>query len=322
MASQAPTNVPRGPYLGEHASAAPRMFAPGLVSSRHHEFNMAFSPAGDELFYTLGNPRRSHSALVRMVRDAESVWSAPEVAAFSGRYHDADPFFSIDGSRLYFISKRPTTADPAPRKDFDIWFVEKTEDSSGSRWGEAVNAGAQINSTDDEFYVSLTRAGTIYFARKDDIHRAVPSEAGYRVEALPPEVNGATSDEFDPYVAPDESFLVFASERPDALGSADLYVSFQVDGKWQPARSLGPAINSKELEYCPMLSPDGAYFFFTSLKGPDANSPDRPRTLTQMISAFDAIDNGLGNVYWMKSDFLETMRAGGPPPQPSPGAAP
>jgi hypothetical protein len=65
-----------------------------------------------------------------------------------------------------------------------------------------------------------------------------------------------------------------------------------------------------------MLSPDGAYFFFSSLKGPDTHSPDRPRTLEHLFSAFDATDNGLGNIYWMKSDFLKTMQAGGPPPQP------
>jgi hypothetical protein len=317
-ASEAPAAARRGPYLGEVASAAPQVFAPGLVSRRHHEFNAAFSPAGDELFYTVGNPRRSFSALVRMARDAKGAWSAPEVAPFSGRYHDADPFFSVDGSRLYFISKRPTNADPTPKKDFDIWFVEKVGDKSGSRWGEPVNAGPPINSADNEYYVSLTRAGAVYFSRKGDIHRAVPSGDGYQVEVLPPEVNGAgpSSDEFDAYVAPDESLLVFAAERPDSLGAADLYVSFRADGKWQPARSLGPVINSKELEYCPMLSPDGAYFFFTSLKSPDTHLPDRPRALEQLLSAFDAIDNGLGNIYWMKSDFLKTMQAGGPPPQP------
>lgn len=316
--SEAPAPVHRGPYLGEVASAAPRVFAPGLVSRRHHEFNAAFSPAGDEFFYTVGNPRRSYSALVRMARDAKGAWSAPEVAPFSGRYHDADPIFSVDGSRLYFISKRPTTADPQPKKDFDIWYVEKASGKDGGRWGEPVNAGPPINSADNEYYVSLTREGAVYFSRKGDIHRAAPSGGGYQIEVLPPEVNGTgpSSDEFDAYVAPDESFLIFASERPDALGAADLYVSFRADGKWQPARSLGPAINSKELEYCPVLSPDGAYFFFTSLKSPDTHSPDRPRTLEQLVSAFDAEGNGLGNIYWMKSDFLKAMQAGGPSPQP------
>jgi hypothetical protein len=32
-----------------------------------------------------------------------------------------------------------------------------------------------------------------------------------------------------------------------------------VNGEWQPARSLGTAINSPQLEYCPIVSPDGAY---------------------------------------------------------------
>jgi WD40-like Beta Propeller Repeat len=109
-------------------------------------------------------------------------------------------------------------------------------------------------------------------------------------------------------------YLIFASDRPDSLGNADLYVSFRVDGAWQPARNLGPAINSKHFEYCPIMSPDGAHFFFTSCKRPDAPPPERPASLAQLIAAFDEIENGLGNIYWLKADFLEQMRAGGAPP--------
>ncbi len=77
-------------------------------------------------------------------------------------------------------------------------------------------------------------------------------------------------------MAPDESYLIFASfGRLDSLGSADLYVSFRVDGKWQPARSLGTSINSKAFEYCPIVSPDGRHFFFTSYRKPEAGAPEQ-----------------------------------------------
>ncbi len=61
------------------------------------------------------------------------------------------------------------------------------------------------------------------------------------------------------------------------------------------------------------MSPDGAYFFFTSYKT-DRATPEQPLTIDQVISAMDSIDNGLGNIYWLESDFLATMRGGGPPP--------
>ena len=132
------------------------MFGRGVVSRRHQELNAAFSPAGDELFFTLADPSRTHYTLLRMVRGADGVWKGPEVAPFSGVHADADPVFSEDGQRVYFISKRPRDAAQAAN-DFDIWSVEKTQ----AGWGEPVNLGAPINTPDDEFYVSVTRTGSI-----------------------------------------------------------------------------------------------------------------------------------------------------------------
>jgi Tol biopolymer transport system component len=71
--------------------------------------------------------------------------------------------------------------------------------------------------------------------------------------------------EYDPFVAPDESYLIFASERPGGLGGADLYISVRrPDGSWGTPANLGPTVNSAASDYTPMLSPDGQYLFFTS----------------------------------------------------------
>ncbi len=63
-------------------------------------------------------------------------------------------------------------------------------------------------------------------------------------------------------VARDESFLIFAAERPDSVGGIDLYVSFNVDGSWTPARNLGSGVNTGKSEVWPRLSPEGKYLFF------------------------------------------------------------
>ena len=68
----------------------------------------------------------------------------------------------------------------------------------------------------------------------------------------------------DPFIAPDQSWLIFASERPGGYGAADLYVSFRrPDGTWGEPKNLGPSVNTAGSEYTPMLSPDGRYLFFT-----------------------------------------------------------
>ncbi len=301
----APAAAPqwRGPYLGETAGASSTIFGRGLVSRQYQELNAAFSPSGDELFYTLADPARSHYTLIQVTRGADGVWGEPVVAPFSGRYADADPIFSSDGARLYFISKRPVDASTAS-KDFDIWSVERT----ASGWGTPKNLGAPINTPGDEYYVSVTRAGVVYWSLKGDIYRAEPTGDGYRVEKLPEVVN-SKSDEFDPFVALDESYVIFASFRPDSMGSADLYVSFRENGAWQSPKNLGPSVNSKAVDACPILAPDGTHFFFTSYRTPQVDPATRPQaTLESLIASFDQVENGLGNVYWMKSDFLEALR--------------
>ncbi len=53
--------------------------------------------------------------------------------------------------------------------------------------------------------------------------------------------------EADVFVAPDESYVVFSANRPDGLGSGDLYVSFRKqDGTWAPSKSLGKMIEFRD----------------------------------------------------------------------------
>jgi WD40-like Beta Propeller Repeat len=90
-----------------------------------------------------------------------------------------------------------------------------------------------------------------------------------------------------------------AAGRPDSLGGGDLYISYQKDGKWTPARNLGPKINGPYLEISPYLSPDGQYFFFSSARKvdgvPPGKRPNRPR-------------NGLGDIYQMDVSALHALR--------------
>ncbi len=70
--------------------------------------------------------------------------------------------------------------------------------------------------------------------------------------------------EHDPFVAPDESYLIFTSTRPGGFGREDLYIGYKkVDGSWTEPKNMGKTINSSGVDFCPMLSPDGKYLFFT-----------------------------------------------------------
>ena len=68
-----------------------------------------------------------------------------------------------------------------------------------------------------------------------------------------------------PYIAPDESYLLFSSSRfTSETDFGDIFVCFhRSDGSWTEAINLGPSINSSRQERFPTVSPDGLYLFFT-----------------------------------------------------------
>ena len=92
--------------------------------------------------------------------------------------------------------------------------------------------------------------------------------------------------------------------RPDGLGSGDLYISFKENGQWTKAKNLGKGINSAQFEYCPMMSPDGKYFFWTSYRSSPMHSPI-PRNYEAYLKKLGSVDNGLGNVYWIDATVLK-----------------
>lgn len=67
-------------------------------------------------------------------------------------------------------------------------------------------------------------------------------------------------------MAPDQSYIIFSSSgRRDGTGPVgDLYIGLRrADWTWEPARNLGPLVNTDRTEFCPVVSPDGRYLYFT-----------------------------------------------------------
>lgn len=290
------------PDRGQQAdSVAAELFAPGVVSTAGDELNAAFTPDGGELFWSINTAQGSGSGVIVRAQVHSGRVGAPEVASFSGQYSDYDPFVAPDGRRLYFISNRPKGAATWNPGDFDIYVVER----SGVGWSAPRNLGAPVNSDSPEYYPSVASDGTLYFStirtgsHGFDIFRARPSGDGFaEPENLGDSISGTLNTaEIDNFVAPDQSFVVFASGRPGGLGSQDLYVSFSHAGQWTSARPLPKGINSPAREYCPIGSPDGRYLYFTSMRGFPMVPPSRRLELAEWRDSIAAIRNGNGNIY-------------------------
>ena len=71
--------------------------------------------------------------------------------------------------------------------------------------------------------------------------------------------------EWCPYIAPDESYMIFSAYEIGGIENNDLYIVFKEDdGNWSDAVNMGESINTEYQEQFPRVSNDGKYLFFTS----------------------------------------------------------
>ena len=280
------------------AGDLPRLFAPGTISTGDMELNAAFTPDGNTLFFTKRTPKLGFWVILETHRSSSGRWTEPRVASFSGRDSDFDPFVSPDGSKLFFSSNRELQGHQ--RRDFNIWVVDRVRGG----WSAPRALPPNVNTDAEEFYPTVSAAGVLYFssnreggAGSIDIYRAMPANDGYAdPQNLGQQINSRFSDG-DPYIAPDESYLLFVSYgRPEGQGDGDLYLSEKKDGAWTTARNLGPSVNSRALDFCPLVSPDGKTLFFTSERDARRKSGD-VWTYREFVSAIRSPGNGLGDIY-------------------------
>ena len=236
------------------------------MSTAAPEFATSFSRDGNTVYFNVASDDRSSLKIVQAAREGDK-WSAARPVSFSdGTYRDVNPFVAPDGQRLYFSSNRPPSGT-APKPDFGTWYVER----SGDGWSAPIHAGAALDGPASEVFVSLTTDGTVYFSSdaagpgSRDIYRApmVNGERG-RPERIALRLEGAAADlpVGNPCIDPQERFLVFVADA--APDNPDLFVSWREDGRFGPARNLGPRINSPQADFAPALGPDGTTLYFTS----------------------------------------------------------
>ncbi len=261
------TDSPNNPYLGlEPPDSIPKLFAPSVVNTDAIEINTVFNASFTELFFTRimgGRFVIHHSELI------EDNWTAPRpIQMFADQEANSvaiDPSITQDGNTMYFLGISPE--DRAKNAKPDIYRSQKIN----GIWQIASKVGYPV-STDEyaESYPVVVADGSIYFTSdrpgslgKRDIYR-VQYLGGGKFDTpanIGPEVN-SEKNERSTYVSPDESFLITGNTQTDEKGFA---VSFKKDNKWQTPVyfNFGASLLKDWIYFCPYMSPDGKYFFFS-----------------------------------------------------------
>jgi len=272
QADQSFLNGPNG-YLGQtRPGDTPEVFAKGIISLPNvGESTVNFSPDGKLCLVYIGAWPASY---VMYSEFKDGKWTSLAKVWFSKTRPVDEPAFSPDGKRIYYSSSNGGATS-------DLYYLEW----NGSVWGEPVNLGAPVNTGEDEFHPCAVADGSIYFTAADGkitLCRMVGGKFQPRITLSEPINLTTTSNSYgDPWVAPNESFMLFKSNRAGGMGGFDDYISFRKpDGSWGTPKNLGAGVNSAGDEVSPDLSPDGKYLFF----GRD------------------------GDVCWMKADFLQALK--------------
>ncbi len=265
--SQDDIPIPDGPYLGQTPpGSTPEIFAPGFVNTAEFIEIEGMFGADMNTFYFVRNDEKEVYSL-NVIEYKNNQWQKSIVAKAV-----SEPSISPDGNTIYLKNK----------------FIERASDG----WSELKSLGAPFENI-DIMRLSASSNGTYYF---DTYTPELDTPIRYsrlingkyeQPKSLGPQFSIGRYNAH-PYIASDESFIIFDSVREGGQGRSDIYISYRsADGSWGPAINMGDKINTAHSEKNPSLSPDGQFLFFDK----------RTKRGNEEV-----------NIYWVDAQIIETLR--------------
>ena len=251
-----------GPYMGQKPPGkVAEPFAPGIISKEGWELEGVFAPGMNEFYFTSNRK----SATVTGFRQHNNVWKKYIEFPRTGEI-----VFSPDGKRMHM--------------------AKGYKDRIGDSWSERKSLGPMFDRKDwGIMRLSASTKGTYVFDdyKSNDVIRISTLKNGKR---QPPKKMDSVVNTgkwtAHPFIAADESYLIWDSEREGGYGETDLYIRFrQLDGSWGPAFNMGDKVNSDKAEFYASVTPDGKYILFNRNFG-----------------------KGNIDIYWVDAQIIETLR--------------
>ncbi|MFC2103708.1 hypothetical protein ACFLSS_04685, partial [Bacteroidota bacterium] len=269
-------------YLGQPPPGLiPERFPPDSLLANEIWFwhgSPVFTPDALEMYWTIIYHPTGGTQPVEIwcMESMDSIWSAPQQPSFANyNYEEMNPFLSVTGDTIYFISNRPGG-----------WIFRAIRSESEWTYPVALNIPVPPGKSFGNQF-SVAQDGTIYIDVQDedniDIYFSRMVNGDYQMPVrLPGEINSSYYD-YMPFIDPNEKYLIFKSSRETGTG---LYISYKENEVWSPALNMGTLINQNSYgALWPYVTLDGEYFFFCL-----------------------SDDNGF-NPYWVRAGIIDSIQS-------------
>ena len=252
----------KGEYLGlNYPDTVPEIFAPDFISGkgRLHCFP-SFSVDNKEIYWLTLPPR------IMTIREIDEKWTCPELASFSTGRNNQAPFVAHDNT-IYFSSTRE-----GGQGQLDIWYATKTD----SNYTLPINIGNKINTDKSESNPTVSNNKTMFYTGSVQgklynrgIYYSIYENGKYKNPvflAEPINIMDPNILDYTPFIAQDESYLLFCSNRQNPEKELfHIYISFKnKNGEWSNPIDLSLKMNFTKSSKFPYISPDNRFLFFSS----------------------------------------------------------
>lgn len=266
------SSIINNPYFGQKPPGLlPEPFAPGIVATDNWESSGVFTPDLQEFYFIreIGKTEEEKKMKFMVFQYKDNGWQDSIISKRVGQ-----PFISPDGKTMHLGKNY------MERTENGDWSAIKRLDSAISKF----SIMRLTSSSKDTYVFDAMGEGVLRFSQIKEGIREKP-------QLFEGEINGGTANAH-PFIAPDESYIIWDSRRESGYGKSDLYVSFKKDEKWSVAINLGNEINTAASENGAYVTPDGKYLLFNRSVG-KVNPTDKYEDV---------------NIFWVDAKIIETLR--------------
>lgn len=266
------SSIINNPYFGQKPPGLlPEPFAPGIVATDNWESSGVFTPDLQEFYFIreIGKTEEEKKMKFMVFQYKDNRWQDSIISKRVGQ-----PFISPDGKTMH-LGKN---------------YMERTENGD---WSAIKRLDSAMSKFSIMRLTSSSKGTYVFDAMGEGVLRFSQITEGIREnpQLIEGEINGGTANAH-PFIAPDESYIIWDSRRESGYGKSDLYVSFKKDEKWSEAINLGNEINTAASENGAYVTPDGKYLLFNRSVG-KVNPTNKYEDV---------------NIFWVDAKIIETLR--------------